>query len=299
MSKQDDTDHHHRPTHGSGSALSALLRARPELDIAALDPSATPGFPGRDKSDATQAMADLADELSDWQEKLFAQSKDPDFPSRAVLVVLQGLDTAGKGGVIRHVFGMMDPQGLKLHAFKQPTKEELAHDFLWRVRRQLPERGMVGIFDRSHYEDVLVARVDQLVPEEVWQARFEVINQFEAEVVASGTRLIKCFLHISADEQQQRLVERLGNPAKHWKYSPTDVATRRHWDDYQLAYQDVLNRCNTEIAPWYIIPSDRKWYRNWAVAGLLLEQLRLMSPVWPSMEFDASEQLALLSASLR
>jgi len=263
-----------------------------------LNPRATPGFPGRGKEDAAGLTAAMGPELSDWQEKLYAESQDATGEARSILVVLQGLDTAGKGGTIRHVFGLVDPQGLRVHAFKQPTAEELSHDFLWRIHRELPGRGMIGIFDRSQYEDVLVVRVLGLVGESVWQRRYDQINQFEAAVAASGTRIIKCFLHISPDEQKRRLLERLANPAKHWKYSPSDVETRRNWDDYMKAYEDVLNRCNTEVAPWYVVPSDHKWYRNWAVASLLKSYLEEMNPQWPPARYVVADQVAAVEASL-
>jgi len=278
--------------------LCSLLRAVPGQAVAELDPDATTGYPGRGKADAATLTADLGPALSDWQEKLYAESRDAAMPSRSVLVVLQGMDTSGKSGTIRHVFGLVDPQGLKVHAFKQPTSEELSHHFLWRIRREVPERGMIGIFDRSQYEDVLIGRVNQLVAEDVWQRRYDEINQFEADLVGSGTTIIKCFLNISPDEQKQRLLERLGNPTKYWKYSPADVDVRRRWDDYMVAYQDVLSRCNTEVAPWYVIPANRKWYRNWAVATLLLEHLRWLNPAWPKAEFDVAAEVAAVEGSL-
>jgi len=278
--------------------LRTVLRAAPGVKMADLDPAATPGYPGHGKSDAPKLTLALGPALSDWQERLYAESKDEKNPARSLLVVLQGLDTAGKSGIVRHVFGMVDPQGLSLHAFKQPTPEELAHDFLWRIRNALPDRGMIGIFDRSQYEDVLVVRVNQIVDRSVWEARYDQINQFEAEVAASGTKIIKCFLHISPETQKARLLERLENPTKYWKYSDTDVEVRRRWPDYQAAYEDVLNRCNTDVAPWYVIPSDRKWYRNWAVATLLLEYLQDMNPQWPKAEFVVADEIAAVESSL-
>jgi len=266
--------------------------------MADLDPDATPGYPGKGKDDAVKLTAKLAPELSDWQEKFYAENKEDDTPHRSVLVILQGLDTSGKGGIIRHVFGLVDPQGLAIHAFKQPTSEELAHDFLWRIAREVPSRGMIGIFDRSQYEDVLVVRVDGLVAPDVWGARYDQINDFEAGLASQGTTILKCFLNISPDEQKRRLLERVENPAKHWKYSRTDVDVRRKWPAYMQAYQDVLNRCNTDIAPWYIIPSNKKWYRNWAVATLLLEHLRDLSPSWPAGDFIVPDEIASIESSL-
>jgi len=266
--------------------------------MADLDPDSTPGYPGGGKDAAAALTANLGVELSDWQEKLYAENKEDDTPHRNVLVILQGLDTSGKGGIIRHVFGLVDPQGLTIHAFKQPSPEELAHDFLWRIRREVPGRGMIGIFDRSQYEDVLVVRVDSLVAEDVWQRRYDQINDFEAELASQGTSIIKCFLNISPDEQKRRLLERVENPAKHWKYSSGDVSVRHKWWDYMRAYEDVLNRCNTQVAPWYVIPSDKKWYRNWAVATLLLEHLEEMAPAWPAGHFVVADEIASIEASL-
>ncbi|MCL2471195.1 MAG: polyphosphate kinase 2 family protein [Propionibacteriaceae bacterium] len=281
-----------------GNDLRSLLRAKANVAMTDLDPGATPGFPGTSKADVADLTAELAPVLSDWQERLYAENKEPDTPQRSILVVLQGLDTSGKGGIIRHVFGLVDPQGLKIHAFKQPTPEELSHDFLWRIRQQLPSPGMIGIFDRSQYEDVLVVRVNELVEPAVWQQRYDLINDFEASLTASGTTIIKCFLNMSPDEQKRRLLERLENPTKYWKFSHGDVEVRGRWDDYMVAYQDVLNRCNTDVAPWYVIPSDRKWYRNWAVATLLLEHLEGMNPQWPQAEFVVEDEIAAVKNSL-
>jgi len=278
--------------------LRHLLKAPRHMTMADCDPDATTGYPGQGKDDAPALTAKLGLELSDWQEKLYAENKEDDTPRRNVLVILQGLDTSGKGGIIRHVFGLVDPQGLTIHAFKQPSAEELAHDFLWRIAREVPERGMIGIFDRSQYEDVLVVRVDGLVTPDVWEKRYDQINDFEAELASQGTSIIKCFLNISPDEQKRRLLERVENPTKHWKYSRTDVNVRRKWGDYMHAYEDVLNRCNTEIAPWYVIPSNKKWYRNWAVATLLLEQLRDMAPTWPKGDFIVPDEIASIESSL-
>ena len=278
--------------------LRTLLKAPAQVRMADLDPDATTGYPGRGKEDAPSLTAKLGLELSDWQEKLYAENKEDDTPRRNVLVILQGLDTSGKGGIIRHVFGLVDPQGLAIHAFKQPSAEELAHDFLWRIAREVPERGMIGIFDRSQYEDVLVVRVDSLVAPDVWEKRYDQINDFEAELASQGTSIIKCFLNISPDEQKRRLLERVENPDKHWKYSHGDVDVRRKWWDYMQAYEDVLNRCNTDVAPWYVIPSNKKWYRNWAVATLLLEQLRDLAPAWPKGDFIVPDEVASIEASL-
>lgn len=252
-------------------------------------PVPPPKAPG-DKETTKDAAAQMGEQLSALQERLFARGRVNADSARRVLVILQGMDTAGKGGVVRHTFGLLDPQGVQLAAFKAPTKEELSHDFLWRIRRELPDAGMIGVFDRSHYEDVLVARVDELVEPEVWRRRYDRINRFEAELAASGTVIVKFFLHISPEVQQERLVARLDDPGKHWKFDPSDIAARAKWGDYQQAYTDVLERCNPDIAPWYVIPADHKWYRNWAVAQILLETLRSMNITWPAVDFDVDEQ---------
>ena len=259
------------------------------VDLAAIDTGATPKAPG-DKETTKDAAAQMGEQLSALQERLFARGRVNADSARRVLGILQGMDTAGKGGVVRHTFGLLDPQGVQLAAFKAPTKEELSHDFLWRIRRELPDAGMIGVFDRSHYEDVLVARVDELVEPEVWRRRYDRINRFEAELAASGTVIVKFFLHISPEVQQERLVARLDDPGKHWKFDPSDIAARAKWGDYQQAYTDVLERCNPDIAPWYVIPADHKWYRNWAVAQILLETLRSMNITWPAVDFDVDEQ---------
>ncbi|OYN98147.1 phosphate--nucleotide phosphotransferase [Enemella evansiae] len=275
----------------TAATIADQLRVRPGSTVTVddFDPRATPGYPGAGKKDAPELVQGMADELSDLQERLYANGRDNPEAKR-VLLILQGLDTSGKGGVIRHSVGMVDPQGIQLHAFKAPTEEERKHDYLWRIRRELPTAGMIGIFDRSQYEDVLIARVDDLVPESVWSKRFDEINAFEAEVAAQGTTIIKCFLNVSHDKQKERLLERLDNPEKYWKYNPGDVDTRSKWSAYMAAYADVLTRCSIEVAPWYVIPADRKWYRNWAVTTLLLEHLRQLDPQWPPADFDVAEQ---------
>lgn len=266
------------------------------VDMSALDPDATIGYPGEGKKDVADVTAGIAQELSDLQERLYAQGRSSDDAPR-LLVVLQGMDTSGKGGVIRHSMGMFDPQGIRLKAFKAPTAEEREHDFLWRIERELPGPGMIGIFDRSHYEDVLIARVNELVPVEVWQQRYDQINEFEARLTASGTRIVKCFLNVGRDEQQARLLERLENPEKYWKYNPGDVDSRSHWDAYMEAYATLLERCNPDSAPWYHIPANRKWYRNWAVTQIMLETLREMDPQWPAADFDVEAEIARVRAS--
>jgi PPK2 family polyphosphate:nucleotide phosphotransferase len=211
-----------------------------------------------------------------------------------VLVVLQGMDTSGKGGVIEHALGELNPIGLRQTSFKKPTEEELAHDFLWRIERALPDAGMVGVFDRSHYEDVLVTRVHELVDAGEIERRYTAINDFENGLVDSGTVVLKCMLHMSSEKQRERLLARLDDPDKQWKFKPSDVDERAHWAEYQEAYETALERCNTDAAPWYVIPSDTKWYRNWAVGQLLIEALRGMKLDWPEPDYDVAEQRARL-----
>jgi PPK2 family polyphosphate:nucleotide phosphotransferase len=277
--------------------LTELLRlpAGP-VDMTGFDLAATPGFPG-EKEDADVITEALAPELGDLQERLFAVGRVEGLTSQRILVVLQGMDTSGKGGVIRHAIGMVDPQGVKIKAFKAPTEEERAHHYLWRIERELPSPGLIGIFDRSHYEDVLIVRVHNLVEETVWSERYDEINTWEEELAERGIVLIKCFLHISSAEQKERLLARLKDPTKHWKYNPGDVDERAKWPAYMAAYQTVLERCNTERAPWYVIPSDRKWYRNWAVAQLLLEHLQALDLSWPEAHFDVAAEMARVAAS--
>jgi PPK2 family polyphosphate:nucleotide phosphotransferase len=278
--------------------LSELLRLPAgKVDMAAFDAAATTGFPGAGKADAAALTTALAPELGDLQERLFAAGRVEQTGVKRVLVVLQGMDTSGKGGVIRHAIGMVDPQGVHIVSFKSPTKMELSHPFLWRIERALPAPGMIGIFDRSHYEDVLIVRVKRLVEESVWNARYAEINTWEEGLVADGAVLIKCFLHLSSGEQKDRLAARLDDPTKHWKYNPGDVDERAQWPAYMTAYQAVLENCSTQHAPWFVIPSDRKWYRNWAVAQLLVEHLRALDLKWPVADFDVEHEKSRVAAT--
>ncbi|AWB92612.1 PPK2 family polyphosphate kinase [Aeromicrobium chenweiae] len=267
--------------------LSSQLTVSGPIDLSGYDSRATTGFDGK-KADAKKALARLGDELGDLQEKLFAAGRTGSRSTR-VLVVLQGMDTSGKGGIVRHVAGLADPQGLAITSFKSPTPAELKHDFLWRVRKALPEPGMIGIFDRSHYEDVLIGRVRELASPQELERRYDAINAFEQKFTDSGGVLVKCFLHITKDDQKDRLAARLDDPTKYWKYSPGDLDERELWSDYQEAYEIALERCG-EAAPWHLVPSGRKWYRNWAVATLLLEQLRALDLDWPAPDFDVAAE---------
>ncbi|MET0928757.1 MAG: PPK2 family polyphosphate kinase [Aeromicrobium sp.] len=269
-------------------SLSAQLTVSGHLDLSSYDSRATTGFDGK-KADAEAALAELGTELGDLQERLFAGGRTGSSQAR-VLVVLQGMDTAGKGGIVRHVAGLADPQGLDVTSFKKPTPEELEHDFLWRIEKALPEPGMIGIFDRSHYEDVLIGKVRQLAGIKEIARRYAAINDFEKAFTDAGGVLVKCFLHITADDQKERLTERLEDPTKYWKFNPGDLDERMLWDEYQEAYAVALERCSTFDAPWHLIPSGRKWYRNWAVATLLTDQLRALDLQWPEADFDVDEQ---------
>jgi PPK2 family polyphosphate:nucleotide phosphotransferase len=274
--------------------MKELLRASGGFRLNEVDTRATPGFDGG-KSKGKHALADAAGRLDTLQERLFAASKGGE--TRRVLLVLQAMDTAGKGGIVRHVLGSVDPQGVQLAAFKKPTEEELAHHFLWRIEKQLPEPGMIGVFDRSHYEDVLIARVRQLASPDEIESRYVEIRDFERRVVEGGTTLVKVMLHISADEQKERLAERLDRPDKHWKYNPGDVDERLLWNDYQAAYQLAIKRSDADHAPWYVVPADRKWYARLAVQTLLLDALHGIDPQWPSADFDVEVQKKRLAAS--
>lgn len=269
--------------------LRGLLRAVPgaPADLAGHDPAGSPAGP-RDRVRATKALQRIGDLLDVRQQALYAEG------SRRVLVVLQGMDTAGKGGVIRRVGGLMNPQGLAITAFGRPTSDELRRHFLWRIRQAVPAPGQIGFFDRSHYEDVVTVRVERLVPESVWRPRFDEINAFERQLAGQATTVVKFFLHLSRHEQRQRLLARLDDPHKQWKFHPADLIARRKWDDYQQAYAEALQRCATPDAPWYIVPADRKWYRNWCVAQVLQEILDELDPRFPPPDFDVETVRAVL-----
>jgi PPK2 family polyphosphate:nucleotide phosphotransferase len=264
------------------------------VDLTAIDSGATPGFKGG-KKDGKGALLALGDDLADLQERLFAEGVADVGHGRAVLLVLQGMDTSGKGGTLKHTVGLVDPQGVRITSFKKPSDEELKHDFLWRIKKALPGKGVIGVFDRSHYEDVLIVRVHELAPKDEVERRYDAINAFEAEVVGAGITILKCMLHISADTQKERLLARLGDPTKYWKFNPNDIDERTKWPAYREAYEIALERTNTEVAPWYVVPSDHKWYRNLAIGNLLHETLTHMSPQWPAADFDVAEQQARLT----
>ncbi|MDE1821641.1 MAG: polyphosphate kinase 2 family protein [Euryarchaeota archaeon] len=251
--------------------------AHGKVHLDQIDPSDTSTFDGK-KEQAEAELERLRGELDRLQELLYADHR------RAVLIVLQGMDTAGKDGVIRHVFEGVNPQGVEVASFKAPSSTELEHDFLWRVHLHTPPKGHMAIFNRSHYEDVLAVRVHHLVPKEVWEERYRAINEFERELDREGTLVLKFFLHISKEEQKRRLEARLEDPTKHWKFSPSDLHERQFWSDYQSAYEELLELTSSQWAPWYVIPSDHKWFRNWCVSKVLvgaLEEMHLKYPKGP------------------
>ncbi len=273
---------------------SETLRVNPGFVLADADSGATPGYEG-DKKSAQKHLAERATVLDNVQEMFFANSRLGD--TRKVLLVLQAMDTAGKGGILRHVVGSVDPQGVQITAFKKPTPDELAHHFLWRVRPHAPTPGMIGVFDRSHYEDVLIARVRELAPPATIESRYAAINSFEQELVDDNTTIIKVMLHLGADEQRVRLQERLDRPEKHWKFNPGDIDERLLWPNYAEAYQLVFNRTATDAAPWFVVPADKKWYARLAVQQLLIDALEGMNLSWPVADFDVAHEKARLAAS--
>jgi PPK2 family polyphosphate:nucleotide phosphotransferase len=273
--------------------VAASVQFGPGAVLADIDPRDTSLAPG-DRSRTEAATAALVEELVDAQVRLYAEGTAGGH--RSLLLLLQGMDTSGKDGTVRRVVGAMNPAGVTITSFKKPTPEELQHDFLWRIDNALPEPGEVGVFNRSQYEDVLVVRVHDLVPESEWSTRYDRINEFEHRVVDAGTHLVKVMLHISKDAQKQRLADRLEDPTKRWKYNVGDLKERAFWDDYQAAYQDALARCSTDAAPWYVVPADRKWYRDWVVANLLTSAMRDLDPTYPPVDFDLAEQRRLVAA---
>ena len=271
-----------------------LLAVGAGFSLAGVDSSSTPGLEGG-KFDGETLLEKGRIELGDLQERLWAESRFGG--TRAVLLVLQAMDTAGKGGIVRHVVGGVDPQGVTVYGFKKPTKAELSHDFLWRVRSRLPAPGLLGVFDRSHFEDVLVARVRNLVAPDVIEERYAQINEFEKQVVDGGTTIVKVMLHISADEQKARLAARLDDPEKHWKFNPGDLDEREFWTRYQDAYQAAFEKTSTADAPWFVIPADKKWYARVAVQHLLLDALRGLHLAWPVAEYDVAAQKQRLATA--
>ena len=270
-------------------AIRELLRAGGDFGMSDVDPDSTPGLKGGKKK-ALRDIEKHTEELFDLHQRLYAEHR------RSLLVVLQGMDTSGKDGTVTHVMRNFNPQGVLITPFKAPTPQERRHGFLWRIRKRLPQAGFIGIFNRSHYEDVLIARVHRLAPPAVIERRYGQINDFERGLARGGTTIVKLCLHISSQEQRKRLADRLEDPDKRWKFKEQDIDERGYWDDYMAAYGLAVARCSTRSAPWYVIPADDKTYRNWAVTMVLVETLRQMDPRYPRPRFDIPRLLKRLKA---
>ncbi len=251
-----------------------------EVDLKKIDGNEKVLFNGTGKEENERQFDELQDELQDLQKRLYAQNK------HRVLVVMQAMDTGGKDGCIKHVFSRIDPQGIHVRSFKKPNEEEMSYDFLWRVHSKVPHRGQLVIFNRSHYEDIVAVRVKKLFPDEVWKRRQRHVVEFERMLAEEGTTIVKIFLHISKGEQKKRLEARLADPVKHWKVNPDDLVDRARWDDFMAAYEDVMQKTSTEFAPWYVVPADRKWYRNLCVARIMLDTLKKLNMEYPAITWD-------------
>ncbi len=251
-----------------------------EVDLVKIDGNEKVLFKGVGKEEIQRQFDELQTELQELQKRLYAQNK------HRILVVMQAMDTGGKDGCIKHVFSRIDPQGIHVRSFKTPSEEELSYDFLWRVHSKVPHRGQLVIFNRSHYEDIIAVRVKKIYPDEVWKRRQRHVVEFERMLAEEGTTIVKIFLHISKDEQKRRLEARLADPAKHWKINPEDLVDRARWDDFMRAYEDVMQKTSTEHAPWYVVPADRKWYRNLCVARIMLDTLKKLNMEYPAINWD-------------
>lgn len=263
-----------------------LLRFHHDMRLTQVDGGATPGFDGN-KEDAERFITISSSEIARYQRLMYANGVKGS--RRRLLIILQGMDASGKGGIVRHVFSQGDPMGMHYHGFGAPKGEEKDHDYLWRIRRELPRNGWISIFDRSQYEDIVMPRVYRTYPEEVWQARYDEINRFEAQLVGDGCAIIKIFLVVSKDEQKRHFLSRLEDPTKYWKFDPSDLEARARWDDYMAVWQDVFARTSTERAPWYLVPADNRWYSRAVVSELLRNTLKNMNMIWPPLEVDADE----------
>ena len=272
---------------------SEVLRFRPDRKVSELDTDSSPGFSGK-REDAEKITEEREAKFAELQEMLYANGREGDH--RSVLLVLQGMDTAGKGGIVTHVVAAGSPMGIDYHSFGKPTPEEREHHFLWRINKALPRAGHIGVFDRSHYEDVLVVRVHSLVPPDELDGRYDEINTFEKELVEAGTTVVKVAMFVSLEEQKARLTERLQRTDKFWKYNPGDLDERKLWPSYQEAYQIMLERTSTDHAPWFILPCDKKWYARMAVNELLIEALTAMNLSWPEPDFDLEAERARVAA---
>jgi PPK2 family polyphosphate:nucleotide phosphotransferase len=264
----------------NGALEQYRVKPGAKLEFGKLDSSDKVLFNGGGKEDYEPQFTILQDQLQQLQKRLYAQNK------HRILVVMQAMDTGGKDGCIKHVFSRIDPQGIHVRSFKKPSEEELAHDFLWRVHAKVPSRGQLVIFNRSHYEDIIAVRVKKIFPDEVWKRRQRHVIEFERMLAEEGTTIVKIFLHISKEEQKRRLLSRLENPAKHWKFNPDDLADRARWSEFMHAYEEVISKTSTELAPWYVVPSDRKWYRNLCVARIMLDTLKGLNMQFPDIDWD-------------
>ncbi|RYD21295.1 MAG: polyphosphate kinase 2 family protein [Verrucomicrobiaceae bacterium] len=264
----------------NGALERYLVKPGSKLDLRAIDTNEKTLFQGASKDDIDPQFDELQSQLQQLQKVLYAQNK------HRILVVIQAMDTGGKDGCIKNVFSRIDPQGIHVQSFKKPSEEELAHDFLWRVHSRVPSNGELVIFNRSHYEDIIAVRVKKIYPDEVWKRRQRHVVEFERMLTEEGTTIVKIFLHISKEEQKKRLQARLDNPAKHWKINPDDLVDRARWDDFMAAYEDVITKTSTEQAPWYVIPADRKWYRNLCVARIMLDTLKKLDMKFPPITWD-------------
>ena len=268
-----------------------LLRFHSHTHLVDIDAGSKPGFDG-DQEAGERFIADSSSEIANYQRLMYANGIHGD--THRVLIVLQGMDASGKGGIVRHVFSQVDPMGIHYHGFGKPSEEDLAHDYLWRIRRELPSNGWISIFDRSQYEDIVMPRITGSLPEETWRARFGQINDFEAELAGSGCAIIKIFLVSSRQAQRQHFLRRLDDPTRYWKFDPSDLEARDRWDDYMAAWQEVFERTSTSIAPWYLIPADKRWYSRMVVSELLRTTMKNFNQTWPPLDADRDEALARL-----
>ncbi|MGL4398847.1 MAG: PPK2 family polyphosphate kinase [Luteolibacter sp.] len=264
----------------SGALERYWVRPGEEFELGKIDAGEKALFNGKDKTEILPQFDELQDQLQELQKKLYAQNK------HRILVVMQAMDTGGKDGCIKHVFSRIDPQGIHVRSFKKPSEEELSYDYLWRVHSKVPHKGELVIFNRSHYEDIVAVRVKKIFPDEVWKRRQRHVIEFERMLAEEGTTIVKIFLHISKAEQKRRLEARLADPVKHWKANPDDLVDRAHWDDFMTAYEDVMIKTSTEFAPWYVVPADRKWYRNLCVARIMLDTLQKLNMEFPPISWD-------------
>ena len=268
-----------------------LLRFHSHTHLVDIDAGSKPGFDG-DQEAGERFIADSSSEIANYQRLMYANGIHGD--THRVLIVLQGMDASGKGGIVRHVFSQVDPMGIHYHGFGKPSEEDLAHDYLWRIRRELPSNGWISIFDRSQYEDIVMPRIIGSLPEETWRARYGQINDFEAELAGSGCAIIKIFLVSSRQAQRQHFLRRLDDPTRYWKFDPSDLEARDRWDDYMAAWQEVFERTSTSIAPWYLIPADKRWYSRMVVSELLRTTMKNFNQTWPPLDADRDEALARL-----